>query len=146
MLSKPLSMTITSSLRFLYIFGGSGLLCAGQPAGWLPHPARKYSTDSPWEMVSPLAVFFNFWFSAMEAGCGFISFCVSRMTNKYLLCFINFINKFTGGHRAISHAYCCNTSWACSSTSRLAYTTGAKIQYRILIRAPMQNLWKNWDG
>ena len=29
-------MTITSSLRFLYIFGGSGLLCAGQKFSKMP--------------------------------------------------------------------------------------------------------------
>ena len=31
-------MTITSNLWFLYIFGGSGLLCAMTPKGWDSYP------------------------------------------------------------------------------------------------------------
>ena len=60
-------MTITSNLRFLYIFGGSGLLCAG-PENAEAYVALAFSTlsigctleklcqdlgDIQWEIVSP---------------------------------------------------------------------------------------------
>ena len=46
-LKKPISMTITSSLRFLYIFGGSGLLCG------TPMPPRRPPT-LPYPLTGPL--------------------------------------------------------------------------------------------